>query len=363
MSTASVARVGIPLRPDPTARDREQRQSVIRAFTSFAFHSEDRSAEQYQAASWPNDHLAATIIRAVTKAAVVPMTIAESGLPEVVALNVLPIIAPLSAAVRMFARCLRVSLDGVSLVSMLRAVPGAAPIFIAEGAPVPVIKLRSTLATIGPPKKILVDTAVTNQLEKSGPEAASDIFGRALSASVTLGLDGPVFDDAPADAARPAGLLFGLTAIPASAETGLAGIAADLGNLAGAVAGAGVGSDDMIFVTSSRQAMQLKTLVGPQFDNAVFGTPMVPDKRVIGIAPAAVCSGYAGVPSVEKKSNPAIHFDDSDPTNIGMAGSPNVVAAPVQSAFQNDLTVVRVRCKATWSVVAPGVAFIDGASW
>lgn len=362
MSTASVARVGTPLRPDPTARDREQRQSVIRAFTSFAFHSEDRSAEQYQAASWPNDHLAATIIRAVTKAAVVPMTIAESGLPEVVALNVLPIIAPSSAAVRLFARCLRVLLDGVSLVSMLRAVPGAAPIFIAEGAPVPVIKLRSTLATIGPPKKILVDTAVTNQLEKSGPEAASDIFGRALSASVALGLDGPVFDDAPADAARPAGLLFGLTAIPASAETGLVGIAADIASLAGAVADNGIGSDDMIVICNPRQRVMIKSLLAPVYD--VFSTPMVPAGRIIGIAPDAVASGYAGVPSVEKKANPAIHFDDSDPQNIGVAGTPPVVAEPVQSAFQNDLTVVRVRCKAAWSVVAQGgVAFIDNVNW
>jgi hypothetical protein len=365
MNTHAGPRVGIPLRPDRTALAAEQRRSLIRAVTGFAFSSQ--RPEHYVEASWSNDHLASLIVKVATKVAIKaatepPMTIAASGLPEAVALNVLPTLAPMSAATRLFAKCMRVSLDGVNKISVPRVVPGKTPIFVAEAAPVPVIKLNATAATIGPAKKIIVDAAVTNELEDSGPEVASDIIGRELAASATLNLDGPVFDALAADDARPAGLLFGLSPLTASDNTGLAGIAADVASLAGAIADAGIGSDDMVIVTHSRQRAMIKSLVQPGFDYAVFGTPMVPERRVIGIAPYAVASAYAGVPSIEKLMNPAVHFEDTAPANIGV-GTPPVVAAPAESAFQSDLTVVRVKCRAAWSVVAPGVAFIDSVNW
>ncbi len=110
----------------------DQRKSLIRALTGVAFSSQDRSAEAYVAASWPNDHFAGMI----AKAAVTPISTA-SGLPSVVAVNVLPSLAPMSAAVRLFAKCRRVNLDGISQVFVPRGVPGPTRIFIAEGAPSP----------------------------------------------------------------------------------------------------------------------------------------------------------------------------------------------------------------------------------
>ncbi len=360
MSTA-VPR-GIPLRPDPTARDREQIRSLVRAITGIAFSSEDRSGDAYVTRAWPSDHLAATIARA----AVAPATMASSGLPIVVAVDVLPSLAPKSAAVRLFAKSMHVSLDRKSEVIVPRGVADIAPIFVGEGGSMPVIKLSFTSSTIGPTRKILIGTAVTNELESAGPEVASDVIGRLLAEAATRSLDSFVFAKNADVCVRPPGLLHGLTAIGASSGTGSAGVAADLG-----APGrkhqrqCHIDSDDMIIVANPRQAAQIRFLAGPGFDaSRVFGTAMVPDKRVIGIAPSAVASAYAGIPSVEKKRDPAVVFQDTNPPNIGTPGSPAIVAQPTLSSFQNDMTAIRVRCNASWSVVAAGgVAYIDAVSW
>ncbi len=72
------------------------------------------------------------------------------------------------------------------------------------------------------------------------------------------------------------------------------------------IADAGVGSDDMILVTNPRQAITLSLLSGPNFDYEVFGSPAIPDKRIIALVPNAVASAYSGIPTIEKKRNPAI---------------------------------------------------------
>src|SRR5258708_11855316 len=99
-------RQGIPLRADPSARDREQRRSIIRAVTSVALSGDER-AEKITARAWPNDNLAGLIV----KTAITPMTLASSGLPAAVSIDVLPSLAPMSAAVRRFSKYMHINLD------------------------------------------------------------------------------------------------------------------------------------------------------------------------------------------------------------------------------------------------------------
>jgi hypothetical protein len=109
----------------------DHRRSVIRAVTGVAFSSVGRSAEQYVAAAWPDDRVAQMIARTATA----PMTISSSGLPAIVAINILAAIGPMSAAQRLFARCLRVNLDHITQVFVPRGLPVVTPIFIGEGKP------------------------------------------------------------------------------------------------------------------------------------------------------------------------------------------------------------------------------------
>ena len=361
MSSTAAAQ-GLPLRVDPFARDREQRRSLIRAISSIVLSSGDRRAEEIVEASWPKDNLASMVVRSITKGAVVPATMGTSGLPAAVSVEVLPSLAPMSAAVRLFARCMKVNLDHVNQVSVPRGLAPTTPIFIAEGQPAPVFKLAFPDTLIGPVRKILVLAAVTGELENAGPTVASDVIARVLSEATTRSLDAVVFDSNPDDGiSRPAGLLHGLAPITASTNTGSAAIAEDLGSLAGAIASNNVDADDMVIVANPKQATQIRFLAGPSFDNAVFSSSQIPDKRVIGIAASAVASAYSGVPTIEKSKNPALHFEDATPANI--VSEAGTAAAPVMSAFQTDMIAIKVRANAAWSVVAPGVAYVDAVKW
>lgn len=204
---------------------------------------------------------------------------------------------------------------------------------------------------------------MTAELENASAETASDVIGHIIDVDAKRRLDGVVFDDLAADDVRPEGLLHGLLALTASAGTGLEAISEDLGNIAGAVGDAGVATNGMIIVANSRQAARL-TVLSPNYDESrVFGSPQIPAGRVIGISLDAVASGYSGNPIIEKSREAAIHFEDTAPTDIGIVGSPNVVAAPVRSAFQTDMIAIKVRCNAAWKRIAPGVAFIDDVNW
>jgi hypothetical protein len=355
---------GIPLRPDLAAAERQQRKSLIRAITSIAVadHTDrTKTPEKIVTAAWPRDQVAEML----TKAALAgPMTLESSGLEPVVAVNVLASLAPASAAVRLFSRCMQVSLDHVNEVSIPRGVSSTPPIFIGEGMPAPVVQCLFPHSTIGPAKKILILAAVTSELENAAPQTASDIVGKILADATQRSLDSAVFDATEGDAVRPSGLLFGLSPLTASAATGLAAISEDLGNLAGAISDVGVDGDDLIIVANPKQAIRLKLLAGPSFDYTVLSSSQIPDGRVIAIAASAVASGYSGIPSVEKRTNPAIHFEDTSPQNIATVGTPAaIVAAPTLSAFQSDMIALRVRTRVAWTAVAPGIAFVNDVTW
>jgi hypothetical protein len=135
-----------------------------------------------------------------------------------------------------------VNLDGITQVSVPRGVPGTTRIFIAEGAPSPVVRLSLTSGKIGPARKILVSTAISNELEESGPEIASDVIGRLLAEDTTRSYDAVVFDTGADDGIRPAGLLHAAPTTTPIAGGGLNALTGDLKNLVGMIADAGVGT-------------------------------------------------------------------------------------------------------------------------
>jgi hypothetical protein len=205
---------------------------------------------------------------------------------------------------------------------------------------------------------------VTNELENAGPELASDIVGRVLAEAVTTQLDRLVFDNEPADDARPAGLLYGVApAAVATSGGGLNAIVADLANIAGKFAEAGIGGDDAVIIANPRQGIVLKLLAGPAFDYPILASAGIPDGRVIVVAPASVASGYSGLPTITKHTSAAIHMEDTSPLQIS-AGSPAVLAAPTRSIFQTDATAIRVRGWEAWAAVTPGgVQYVDAVTW
>jgi hypothetical protein len=91
------------------------------------------------------------------------------------------------------------------------------PIFIEEGQPMPMVQASLGSAIVGPTRKILLGSAVSNELEFCSPENASVIIGRILSDHTSRNFDHYVFDEVAADESRPAGLLNGVAPLAPTA--------------------------------------------------------------------------------------------------------------------------------------------------
>jgi len=77
-------------------------------------------------------------------------------------------------------------------------------------------------------------------------------------------------------AAAPAGLLFGVTPVTATAGGGLSAMVADLPNLVTAIADSGVDPSGVVFVAAPAQAVSLKLLSGPNFDYRIAAANITP---------------------------------------------------------------------------------------
>ena len=219
-------------------------------------------------------------------------------------------------------------------------------------------------AIVGPTRKILLGSAVSNELEFCSPENASVVIGRILSDHAARNFDHHVFDDVAADETRPAGLLNGVTALPPTAGGGSNAMTKDVANIVAAVAAAGGNADSVVFIASAAQATTLRMLSGPNFANPILGTSGIADGTIVGVDPLAIATGYAGVPTVETAHHATAHFEDTNPQPLGTSGTPNVVAAPTRSGWQTNTLFLKIRMQATWATLMPGtVQLVENVTW
>ncbi|WP_256806330.1 hypothetical protein [Bradyrhizobium sp. Bra64] len=308
---------------------------------------------------WQHDHQAALIAKAaVTPTAMADVETASKWL-------FLSGLTPQSGAVRLFSGATRLDMDNVHLLNV-SSVIAPSPVFVGEGKPMPMMMGTTALAALGPVRKMLLGTAVTGELEFAVPETASTLIGRVLSEQAGKSLDAVLFDAIAADDDRPAGLLNGVAPIAAAAGLTTAFDAAktDLANLAAALATAGCDPERMVIVANSSQALALRLMAGPRFTNEIIGTTALATGTVVAIDPAAIASGYSGVPEIEISEGGTAHFESATPLPISTAATPNTVAAPVLSAWQENLLMLKVRLRCCWGVLVPGaVQVVQGVTW
>jgi hypothetical protein len=178
----------------------------------------------------------------------------------------------------------------------------------------PMVQAALGNAIVGPTRKILLGSAVSNELEFCTPENASVIIGRILSDHTSRNFDHYVFDDVAADDGRPAGLLNGVAPLAPTAGGGSNAITKDIANIVAAIAAAGGNADSVVvFIASAAQATTLRLLSGPNFTNPVLGTSSIADGTIVGVDPSAIATGYAGLPTVETAHHATAHFEDANP--------------------------------------------------
>jgi hypothetical protein len=352
--------VPVPLRPDHREAARIERRSWSRAITARALASSERgSPERILRTNWPHDPKA----QAILKAAVSPTSTADFPAQDTIA--AFRSLAPGSAAWKLFDHpsALRLDLRGVRSISVphVGGFPPS-PVFIGEGQPGPVVQWSLMKSAVGPVKKIMILSAVSEELESASPQSVSAVIGRVLADSVNRSIDAIAFDANPGSNVRPPGLLNGVTPLTATSGTDQAqNMFTDLGNLVGAIGAAGLDPSDCVLIASPREAMSLILRAGAQFDSTVLMSLGVPDKTIIAVAPSGIASGYQGPPEIDTSKEAVLHFEGASPGEI--VSSPGVVAAPSKSVFQSYLLAIRVRAEAAWAAAPGAVQVVAGVNW
>ena len=319
----STDRPGIPFRLDRNELARAGRMSIARAVTAMALAPSRRlSPADLLRKTWPADDGAAVVLKAAQSPT------ATANFPSQPIVTALRRLAPASVALRLFEQALQVDLTGLTSVKVpIVATPPTAS-FVGELSPAPMLQIGLATVEVGPAKKLVSQAALTGEIESASPEAASTIIGKVLGDATAKAVDTAAFDNAVGDTVRPPGLLHGVTPIASSTGTDVSAAAADIGNLVGAIADAGIDTAGVVIVANPREAVKLSMIAGPSFDMSVLGCASVPAKRVIAIAPAGLAVGYSGVPQVSASKEAEVHFETVPQP---------VPAPPTYSAFQSDL--------------------------
>jgi hypothetical protein len=349
---------GIPLRADPAAMREGQRRSFIRACAATFLADRDREdPAAIMRRNWAGDRDAERLLRAATS----PTTTA--GFPAAVAVRVLELLAPNSAGAAVLAAGTTFDLTGLTQILIPNIAPGSVPppAFIAEGVPFPIINMSVNPIMLGPVSKLLIGAGFTFELNAVSGGIAEQLIGHALSIATTRSLDAALFGSAAATASSPAGLLHGLTPLAASTAKGTTGLAEDMGALAEAI-GVAADADEMVLVMPAKLAAQARILASIKFNNPIYSSAAIPAGTVIAIAPGGLATAYSGVPTIDVSGTAAVHFADA-PIDIGTPGAPATVAAPARSAFQDAMTLLRVRANCAWVALPNTIAFMTGAAW
>jgi hypothetical protein len=177
---------------------------------------------------------------------------------------------------------------------------------------------------------------------------------------LALRFDTELFSTTAASSSRPAGLLEGVTPLPA-ASAGSEALSADIGALVGGLSSAG-GGTDVVFIAAPKQAATLKLRAGAQFNYQVLASVGLSAGSIVAVEAGGVVFGFDPVAQFEPSSNSALHMEDTSPAAL-VTGA-GTVAAPIRSLFQTDSTALRMILHVSWGVRAAGlVQVINNVNW
>jgi hypothetical protein len=352
----------IPFRPDADAVVRRERTAIHRSLAAHVcgkIHNQRPS--DFAEKSWPE----AERVHFLTRAASSPTDTTSASALSITKVSPLFLVAPGSAAAKLFNMAMKVDLSGIQTVSVPYVVSHPLLLWTAEGAPIAVAQAQTGAAVIGPARRLSFIVSLTRELDEATPETASAVLGRMLGQSAAKSLDAAVFDNSPASALRPAGLLNGVSPLTEAVGTGttLDQISSDIADFARAFSDAGINSENMVIITSPRSAWQLLLTRGfAQAPLPVLMSPAIPAGTLIAVVPEAIGSGYSGLPEVEVSKFGLMHFEDTNPLPI--VGPGGVVASPARGSWQTDSLGIKLRMRAAWASLQPGaVQYMTGVRY
>jgi len=244
--------------------------------------------------------------------------------------------------------------------------------FIGEGGAIPVRRLALTSVTLTP-RKMGVITTFTREMARYSSVQLEAMLRTEIVNDTAITLDSVLLGSGAGDAIAPAGLLNGVTPIAATVGGGHEAFLADIRKLRAPFTAANAPGGLMLLMNPA-QADNLDLMAGADgtlgwADRVlnryqVATSTAIPLGRVIMLRAADFVSATGDTPEFELSNDATVHMEDTTPLQIGAAGTPNVVAAPVRSFFQTGVSGLRMIMDVTWAMRRTGVVqYIDDVSW
>jgi hypothetical protein len=304
---------------------------------------------------FPNERVAPVLLQ---RAASSPASTGQAGwAAELAAQSVRAFIASLqdSAAAVLINAGIRLDLTGAARVNLPRVSSGGSASWILEGAPIPLVQGVTSTSSITFYKLACLEALSREAFEHSMPGGSESWMEIVLKDLARSALDTSLFSSTAGSAARPPGLTAGITPIVASTATGLSAVTEDFRALTDAVTAAGAGGSLLYFCSPGR-AVSAKSLL-PALAGQIFGSAFIPSAELFCACPGTFCSAFNEIPEITASASASLHFDDA-PTDIGVPGTPPVVAAPTKGLFQVDEIAFRMVLRSGW-----GLRIANTASW
>jgi HK97 family phage prohead protease/HK97 family phage major capsid protein len=254
------------------------------------------------------------------------------------------------------------------------ATPSISGSFVAEGSPIPVRRLGLTSISLNP-HKMGVISYFTREVAKYSNPQIEGLLRQEIQGDTADTIDTLLTDAASGTSTRPAGLLNGVSALTASTAGGWTAIMEDIDTLAAPFDTAKAGRN-LVLLVNRREARRLAFNPGPddrmgamrtllaEAGITVISSVNVPAGRLIMVDAADFATAAGDQPEFEASEQAVIHAEDTSPAQIGTAGSPATVSAPVISMFQTASIALRMLLDVTWAMRRAGmVQWIDGANW
>jgi hypothetical protein len=310
-----------------------------------------RTVESVIADQWPHDRIMDMVARAASAPAITTVPGWAQELAHKVVLDGVAALRPASGAAQLMPNCLVLRFDGAGQISVPGFVANVANAgFVQEGNPIPVRQLSAAAAVLSPYKLGTIATLTQEMAESSNAEA---MIGDSLFKSAGLALDAVMFDANPATAARPAGLLNGITALTASSSTDPFGaVFEDISTLINAISTVGGAGPYYIITSPGKVISGQARLSAGSYDVIKFIGSNIIGNTMIAVAPQALVVAFDPNPEIDVSNAATLVMDDTAPA------LPDTTQ-PTKSLFQTATLAVKMRWPVSWSLRdSRGVAWL-----
>ena len=365
----------------------EPLEFLVRAGTVRALaRSMGVSIDEARIKAYGEDEATKAVCDLTLKAASAPAMTTVTGwaaeLVQQIVTDLMPALLPASVYPSLSAMGLQLNFgrNGRIIIPTRSLTPTVAGSFVGEGAPIPVRQAAFTSQTLTP-KKMAVISTWTREMDEHSVPAIEGLLRRSDQQDTAISIDSVLLDANAATAIRPPGLRNGVTGQTPTAGGGFNALIGDLKNLTGAILTATNGNiRNMVYIMNPAQALSIG-FIQPPNPSGLFpfrdeinagrlnGRPLiqsgtVPLGTVLCLDAADYVSVSGDTPRFEISDQATLHMEDTAPENIGSAGTPPVVAAPVQSMFQTDSLALRLILPMNWAMRRAGVvSWVAGVTW